>query len=533
MEHGHRVPLLLPTRNSYVSSFTHGADPLEVPLLIDENTFRPVGAVDIDDHYLALVMNSDRRIQCLLSPKPPRLWDKGPQCIWEGEAAGVGSSIQLGQFLWFIRDDLLEIRFGLRGLDDFTSISTDLEGVQNVWISSGRVFVLSNFGSDLTIYSLETRLKIETFEAGYKRQIVGYLEGPILADYRQYGEEAIVQDNGAPHILSGRVCRVFCVPDVVAVVVTQFGSTQMVHMRRDDDWRLVCTVLGEVRGLGATKQGEVFLSMSSGANQSLIAIETGDTRELRSNSSSVSSAWPFRVPTQTGTIEAPLFTPSQGSGVVVMIHGGPVEHVTLAESRDIETIVSLGYEVIAPNYSGSTGYGMNHISRLVGRLGEVDVEDVLSAISAASRRHARGLHLCGISYGAHLALRALASLGDTSAIETITLVSGIPTLTALHESGAPPQKRLLSTLMKGQPLPRNEFDFIRAGLERFRGEIMVIYGEDDDRVPREIRQVTAQLIEGLAARTQFIEIKGGGHYVMKEALPKIVELIGQPKYLSV
>jgi len=65
---------------------------------------------------------------------------------------------------------------------------------------------------------------------------------------------------------------------------------------------------------------------------------------------------------------------------LIRIHSGPIVHTERVVTQEIEMAVELGYQVLLPNYRGSTGYGRNHRMALLNNYGNADVEDVVHLI---------------------------------------------------------------------------------------------------------------------------------------------------------
>lgn len=88
-----------------------------------------------------------------------------------------------------------------------------------------------------------------------------------------------------------------------------------------------------------------------------------------------------------GILELPPgWTPDDGPlPMVVEIHGGPsaATHVTMRFWIYGRTLLAAkGYALLSPNYRGSTGYGDEFMTQLVGRENDIDVGDILAGVDA-------------------------------------------------------------------------------------------------------------------------------------------------------
>lgn len=99
-----------------------------------------------------------------------------------------------------------------------------------------------------------------------------------------------------------------------------------------------------------------------------------------------------------------LVTP-EGDGphsVLLVVHGGPFAAYGPAFFDEAQVYAGAGYAVVLGNPRGSAGYGEGHGRAVVGRLGTVDVDDVLALLDAALTRpdcNAERVGVMGGSYG--------------------------------------------------------------------------------------------------------------------------------------
>jgi dipeptidyl aminopeptidase/acylaminoacyl peptidase len=75
--------------------------------------------------------------------------------------------------------------------------------------------------------------------------------------------------------------------------------------------------------------------------------------------------------------------------MIVSIHGGPTQSKTFQLLYDYFGHVlysSNGYAVLSPNYRGSTGYGDQFLTDLIGHENDIEVEDILKGVDAMVER---------------------------------------------------------------------------------------------------------------------------------------------------
>jgi len=120
--------------------------------------------------------------------------------------------------------------------------------------------------------------------------------------------------------------------------------------------------------------------------------------------------------THGSTIPAFLYRPVGASienpcPAIVYPHGGPTSEHALEWDILVQWLIAKGYAVLAPNYRGSTGYGVPHRRALHNNWGGVDTEDMLTAADYLTRLDwidDERLGIYGASYGSYLTLLALA-----------------------------------------------------------------------------------------------------------------------------
>jgi acylaminoacyl-peptidase len=98
--------------------------------------------------------------------------------------------------------------------------------------------------------------------------------------------------------------------------------------------------------------------------------------------------------------QAPYLKP-----LIVAVHGGPHGNC----SGDVELkIFSLlkGYSILAPNFTGSCGYGQDHIENLMGKIGQIDADEIVGFIKQLIDQKLcdpKKIIIIGGSYGGYLA----------------------------------------------------------------------------------------------------------------------------------
>jgi dipeptidyl aminopeptidase/acylaminoacyl peptidase len=90
---------------------------------------------------------------------------------------------------------------------------------------------------------------------------------------------------------------------------------------------------------------------------------------------------------------------------ILYIHGGPHSGWGNIFSFDFQMLCGAGYAVLAVNQRGSTGYGNEFASKIIGDWGNLDYKDLMSGVDCAVERGLADpdrLGVCGISGGGNL-----------------------------------------------------------------------------------------------------------------------------------
>lgn len=222
------------------------------------------------------------------------------------------------------------------------------------------------------------------------------------------------------------------------------------------------------------------------------------------------------------SIPAFLYRPSSASAAkpcpaIVYPHGGPTSEHTLEWDMLAQWLVAKGYAVLAPNYRGSTGYGIAHQHALHDRWGIVDTEDMLAAgdyLRGLDWIDGHRMGIVGFSYGSYLSLLALAR--DSS--PTPRFKCGVCAFgdSDILTSWAQGDRIGREDLERQMAHPATNREGYRAGspiydVERIRYPLLIFHGDEDRRVhPLQ----SEQLVEALKRADKAFEyyVYGGeGH----------------------
>jgi len=166
---------------------------------------------------------------------------------------------------------------------------------------------------------------------------------------------------------------------------------------------------------------------------------------------------------------------------VVYVHGGPWAEVADSWSAIIASLVASGFNVVAPNFRGSTGYGESFRQLDIGDPGGGDLEDVISISRWAWEGGlADRLFIMGYSYGGYMTLWAMASKPDL--YECGVAGASVADWEEMYELSDAVFRLFIETLFAGnRELLRERSPVSR--VSEIKKPICIIHPQNDTRTP--------------------------------------------------
>ncbi|MEZ5343167.1 MAG: prolyl oligopeptidase family serine peptidase [Acidimicrobiales bacterium] len=229
-------------------------------------------------------------------------------------------------------------------------------------------------------------------------------------------------------------------------------------------------------------------------------------------------------PAPGGAVPAFLYRPDDASAdtpcpVIVHPHGGPTSHYGAEWDGVAQYFVAKGYAWLAPNFKGSTSYGLDHERADHGVWGVDDTADCLAAhewLSSQDWVDNRRIGIYGASYGSYMALCcavdsdryacAVAKYGDCD----------ILTSWAQGDRGG----RLDLERMMGHPADNPEG--YRAGspihrIDNITTPILVAHGEQDIRVHPAQSEELVSALRRIGATYEYVTYPTEAHGFLNRA----------------
>ncbi len=272
-----------------------------------------------------------------------------------------------------------------------------------------------------------------------------------------------------------------------------------------------------------TETGTWYLAgQSESLPSNLYRFEAGDWKQLTTNRAlgitehEATRADVIRYPSFDGLeIEGLWFRPKEANGYTILWpHGGP-QAMERRQFRPIfQYLTSLGYQIFAPNFRGSTGYGLAFTQMVEGDWGHGPRLDVLAGLDWLAREglmDPRRVFVMGGSYGGYMALLLHGRHADRfRAVVDIFGPSDLRTfLSSVPETWKPMMTRWLGD-PETQPEKFTE-DSPITYVENMTLPMLVVQGAND---PRVVQAESDQMVKALRERGRLVEylvLENEGH----------------------
>lgn len=193
-------------------------------------------------------------------------------------------------------------------------------------------------------------------------------------------------------------------------------------------------------------------------------------------------------------------TPGRRAGTVVLVHGGPTHHAEDRFNAEIHYLVSRGFDVLTPNYRGSTGFGLAFQESIKeygwGGREQEDIRFGIEALIERGMAEPGKVGVTGTSYGGYSAWWAITHW-PTQTVAAAAPICGMTDLVVDYHSTRPDLRPYSEEMMSGSPqeIPERyrERSPIHA-VDNIRGKLLVVQGLQDPNVtPENIHAVVAEL----------------------------------------
>src|SRR5207244_3988563 len=149
-----------------------------------------------------------------------------------------------------------------------------------------------------------------------------------------------------------------------------------------------------------------------------------------------------------------LYRAGKPRGTVVHVHGGPTGHSEDDLDIEIQYLVSQGFNVLDPNYRGSTGYGLPFQESIKedgwGGREQQDIKAGIQALFDAGIAHGGKVGMTGTSYGGYSSWYAITHWSPVM-VAAAAPICGMTDLVVDYETTRPDLRPYSEEMMGGSP----------------------------------------------------------------------------------
>jgi len=212
---------------------------------------------------------------------------------------------------------------------------------------------------------------------------------------------------------------------------------------------------------------------------------------------------------------------------IIYVHGGPTAHARDDIYAQIQYLVSRGFNVLAPNYRGSTGYGVKFEDLIrVNGWGSDEQEDIWAGIKALIERgiaEEGKIGITGTSYGGYSSWYAITKAPDL--VAAAVPICGMTDLVVDYETTRPDLRPYSEEMLGGSPEEVPERYYERSPINfihQIKGKLLIVQGAQDPNVtPKNVEEVIKRLdAEGIEYELLIFEDEG--HGILKTKNQKVL-----------
>lgn len=247
-------------------------------------------------------------------------------------------------------------------------------------------------------------------------------------------------------------------------------------------------------------------------------------------SNDLAQAEDFRWQSVDGlTIQGWLYRPrTNAKGTIVVVHGGPTWHSEDALDDQIQFLVSQGFNVLDPNYRGSTGFTRSFTEAIkVDGWGGREQEDIRTGIEALIAKgiaESGKVGITGTSYGGYSSWHAITHF-TKDIVSAAAPICGMTDLAVDYETTRPDLRPYSEEMMGGSPqqIPlryheRSPINFVG----NIQGQLLIVQGLRDPNVTPENVRTVKQALDKARIEYQLLTFDNEGHGIDRPENIKIL-----------
>lgn len=223
-------------------------------------------------------------------------------------------------------------------------------------------------------------------------------------------------------------------------------------------------------------------------------------------------------------IQGWLYQPKgEPKGTIVYVHGGPTAHSADSYHPEVQYYVSQGFNVLLPNYRGSTGFGLAFKEAIKAHgWGGLEQDDIRAGIEALIERgiaQPGKVGITGTSYGGYSSWCQITRC-PPEILAAAAPVCGMTDLVVDYYTTRPDLRPYSEEMMGGTPEQQPER--YRKGspihfVDQIKGHLMIVQGMRDPNVTPENVRVVVEALQAANVEYQLLTFEDEGHGIGRTA----------------
>jgi dipeptidyl aminopeptidase/acylaminoacyl peptidase len=227
-------------------------------------------------------------------------------------------------------------------------------------------------------------------------------------------------------------------------------------------------------------------------------------------------------------IQGWLYRSQENAGTVVLIHGGPTSHAEDRFNAQIQYLVSRGFNVLAPNYRGSTGFGVEFQESIKedgwGGREQEDIRTGIEALIEVGVAEPGKVGVTGTSYGGYTAWWQITNY-PPEFVAAAAPICGMSDLVVDYYATRPDLRPYSEEMMGGSPEEAPEIYDERSPIhfvESIRGKLLIVQGLKDPNVTPDNVDAAVKILEQHNTSYELLTFEDEGHGIARPENLKIL-----------
>jgi dipeptidyl aminopeptidase/acylaminoacyl peptidase len=223
--------------------------------------------------------------------------------------------------------------------------------------------------------------------------------------------------------------------------------------------------------------------------------------------------WLYRTPSSARA--------SQARGTIVYVHGGPTWYSSDNINAQIQYFVRQGFNVLDPNYRGSTGFSRAYEEAIKadgwGGREQADIRAGIEALIQAGIAQPRRVGITGTSYGGYSSWYAITHW-EPDVVAAAAPICGMTDLVLDYETTRPDLRPYSEEMMGGSPAQAPQRYYERSPIhfvQQIRGKLLIVQGMQDPNVSPQQVKVMEQALRQAGVPYDVLAFADEGHGIHK------------------